>query len=127
MLHAIAVYLVLLVVFRLAGKRTLAQATPFDVVLLLIISEAVQNALVGDDRSLLILEAVQMALKARKPALGLIHHSDRGSQYASEKHVRVLENHGVQISMSRVGMATDDAKREQPASDQSDPSREVHG
>ena len=65
--------------------------------------------------SLLVLEAVQMALKARKPAPGLIHHSDRGSQYASEKYVRTLENHGVQISMSRVGMATDNAKREQPA------------
>ena len=53
--------------------------------------------------------------KSRKPAPGLIHHSDRGSQYASEKYVRVLENHGVQISMSWVGMATDNAKREQPA------------
>ena len=62
--------------------------------------------------SLLVLEAVQMALKTRKPAPDLIHHSDRGSQYASEKYVRVLENHGVQISMSRVGVATDNAKIE---------------
>jgi hypothetical protein len=55
---------------------------------------------------------LQMALKSRKPAPGLIHHSDRGSQYASERYIRTLEKHGVQISMSRVGMATDNAKIE---------------
>ena len=69
--------------------------------------------------SMLVLEALQMALKSRMPAPGLIHHSDRGSQYASEKYIRMLEKHGVHVSMSRVGMATDNAKREQPASDQS--------
>jgi putative transposase len=57
--------------------------------------------------SMLVLEALQMALKTRKPAPGLIHHSDRGSQYASERYIRTLEKHDVQISMSRVGMATD--------------------
>ena len=64
---------------------------------------------------MLVLEALRMALKSRNPAPGLIHHSDRGSQYASEKYIRMLEKHDVQISMSRVGMATDNAKREQPA------------
>jgi putative transposase len=64
--------------------------------------------------SMLVLEALQMALKSRSPAPGLIHHSDRGSQYASERYIRMLEKHDVQISMSRVGMATDNAKREQP-------------
>jgi putative transposase len=62
--------------------------------------------------SLLTLEALQMALTSRQPAAGLIHHSDRGSQYANEKYTRVLEQHGVRISMSRVGMATDNAKIE---------------
>jgi uncharacterized membrane protein YcaP (DUF421 family) len=47
-----AVYLILLVVFRLAGRRTLAQLSSFDFVLLLIISEAAQNAMVGDDYSI---------------------------------------------------------------------------
>ena len=50
-LRAAAVYLVLLLIFRIAGRRTLAQVTTFDFVLLLIISEATQNALVGDDFS----------------------------------------------------------------------------
>lgn len=47
-----AVYLILLVIFRLAGRRTLAQMSSFDFVLLLIISEAAQNAMVGDDFSI---------------------------------------------------------------------------
>ena len=46
-----AVYLMLLVIFRLAGRRTLAQMTSFDLILLLIISEATQNAMIGDDFS----------------------------------------------------------------------------
>jgi uncharacterized membrane protein YcaP (DUF421 family) len=50
-LRAAAVYVVLLIIFRIAGRRTLAQMTTFDFVLLLIISEATQNALVGDDFS----------------------------------------------------------------------------
>ena len=52
MLRAAAVYFFLLVVFRIAGKRTLAQITSFDFVLLLVIGEATQGALVGDDQSL---------------------------------------------------------------------------
>lgn len=51
-IHATTIYLFLMLVFRLAGKRTLAQATSFDLVLLLIISETTQNVLIGEDRSL---------------------------------------------------------------------------
>jgi len=50
-LRGAAVYLVLLVLFRLAGRRTLAQTTPFDLVLVLIISETTQQALMTDDFS----------------------------------------------------------------------------
>ena len=46
------VYLLLLVIFRLAGRRTMAQMTSFDFVLLLIISEATQNAMIGEDYSI---------------------------------------------------------------------------
>jgi uncharacterized membrane protein YcaP (DUF421 family) len=41
-----------MLIFRLAGRRTMAQMTSFDFVLLLIISEATQNAMIGDDYSL---------------------------------------------------------------------------
>src|SRR4051794_30662613 len=51
-LRATVVYAVLLILFRLAGKRTLAEVTTFDFVLLLIISEATQEAMVGSDNSM---------------------------------------------------------------------------
>lgn len=47
-----AIYLVLLIIFRLSGRRTLSEATPFDFVLLLIVAETTQQALLGDDNSL---------------------------------------------------------------------------
>lgn len=50
--RAALVYLFLLLLLRLTGKRTLAQITSFDFVLLLIISEAVQQALIGEDNSM---------------------------------------------------------------------------
>lgn len=46
-----AVYFVLLILFRITGRRTLAQINTFDFVLLLIISEATQNAMIGQDYS----------------------------------------------------------------------------
>lgn len=51
-LRAAVMYGVLLVLFRVSGKRSLAQATTFDFVLLLIVGEATQQALLGDDFSL---------------------------------------------------------------------------
>jgi uncharacterized membrane protein YcaP (DUF421 family) len=51
-IRATVVYLVLLLLFRLSGKRTLAQVTTFDFVLLLIISEATQQAMVDGDNSI---------------------------------------------------------------------------
>ena len=50
--RAAIVYVVLLVLFRIAGKRSLAEVTTFDLVLLLIISEATQSALADQDHSM---------------------------------------------------------------------------
>src|SRR5476651_2482236 len=50
-LRPIAVYAFLIVVLRLAGKRELGQLNPFDLVVLLTISNTVQNAIIGDDNS----------------------------------------------------------------------------
>jgi uncharacterized membrane protein YcaP (DUF421 family) len=52
-LRAIFVYVFLLLMFRLAGRRTLSEMTSFDFVLLLIISEATQNAMIGNDYSII--------------------------------------------------------------------------
>jgi uncharacterized membrane protein YcaP (DUF421 family) len=51
-LRALTIYVILLLVFRLAGRRTLMQMTSFDFVLLLIIGEATQNAILGNDYSI---------------------------------------------------------------------------
>jgi uncharacterized membrane protein YcaP (DUF421 family) len=52
-LRAVAVYAFLLLIFRISGKRSLAQITAFDFVLLLIIGEATQQALLGEDFSII--------------------------------------------------------------------------
>ena len=66
-IRGVAVYLFLLIVFRISGKRTLSQATSFDLVLLLIISETIQQALVDNDHSitngfLLVITLIGMAI-----------------------------------------------------------------
>jgi transposase InsO family protein len=60
----------------------------------------------------LALGALQQAIAARKPAPGLVHHSDRGVQYASEDYVAVLEMHGMIPSMSRPANPYDNASCE---------------
>ena len=67
------------------------------------------------DRTLkatLTIEALQMALTTRKPAPGLVHHSDRGVQYASGDYSDLLKANGIQISMSRCGNPYDNAQCE---------------
>jgi transposase InsO family protein len=57
----------------------------------------------------LTLAALHMALEQRKPTAGLVHHSDRGSQYASNDYTNLLKDRGVKISMSRKGNPWDNA------------------
>lgn len=63
-------------------------------------------------RAELCLDALQMALKQRRPREGLIHHSDRGVQYACTQYRAVLETHGIQCSMSRKADCYDNAVAE---------------
>lgn len=51
-IRGVAIYLILLIIIRLSGRRTMDQATPFDFVLLLIVAETTQQALLGDDFSI---------------------------------------------------------------------------
>src|SRR5260370_6178180 len=51
-IRPMVVYLFLLIAFRVAGKRELGQMTPFDLIVLLTISNVVQNAMIGADNSL---------------------------------------------------------------------------
>jgi transposase InsO family protein len=60
----------------------------------------------------LTLDALTMALRARKPPRGLVHHSDRGSQYASGDYRAALDAAGIDCSMSRRGNCYDNAVAE---------------
>jgi putative transposase len=85
-----------------------------EFVYLAVILDAFSRRVVGWalDRSLeteLTLEALRMALARRRAAPGLVHHSDRGVQYASRHYTQLLQEHGVQISMSRKANPWDNA------------------
>jgi transposase InsO family protein len=60
----------------------------------------------------LTMTALRMALIERQPAPGLVHHSDRGVQYASQDYTEILKQHRATISMSRKGNPYDNAKAE---------------
>ncbi len=60
----------------------------------------------------LVIKALEMALQRRRPAAGLLHHSDQGSPYASAAYQDVLAQHGVTGSMSRRGNCYDNAVME---------------
>lgn len=60
----------------------------------------------------LVCSALQMAIAQRQPSPGLVVHSDRGSQYASEEHRDLLTRHGLVMSMSRKGNCWDNAVME---------------
>ena len=60
----------------------------------------------------LALEALRMALRHRRPKPGLVHHSDRGVQYASRDYTAELQQDGIRISMSRTASPYDNAQAE---------------
>jgi putative transposase len=70
-----------------------------------VIGWALGKTLAGE----LTLSALRMALASRRPSAGLVHHSDRGVQYASHDYTALLQDHEVIISMSRKGNPYDNA------------------
>ena len=60
----------------------------------------------------LVARAFERAVAAQRPSPGLLHHSDRGSQYASDAYRELLRRHGVVPSMSRAGNCYDNARME---------------
>ncbi|KQW28464.1 MULTISPECIES: DUF421 domain-containing protein [Pseudomonas] len=80
-LRATAIYLALLVLFKIAGRRSLAELTTFDFVLLMIIGEATQQALLGDDFSLTNALTVIVTLIAIDVGLSLLKQR---SQWVSQ-------------------------------------------
>jgi uncharacterized membrane protein YcaP (DUF421 family) len=94
-LRAVVVYVVLLGMIRLSGKRTMGQFTPFDVLLIVLLGNAVQNALLGTDNSLiggLLLAAVLIALNW---TTGFFSSRNRGAEKLIEGVPVVLARDGV--------------------------------
>jgi transposase InsO family protein len=60
----------------------------------------------------LVHNAFQMAVACRRPKAGLLHHSDRGSQYTSAGYQAFLKQYGIRVSMSRKGNCYDNAMME---------------
>lgn len=91
--RAAAVYLILLVILRIAGKRTLAQITVFDFILVLIISEATQQALLGDDFSITAAAVVIATLVLLDIALSVLkQNSERVDQIIDDIPVVIVDN-----------------------------------
>jgi putative transposase len=85
-----------------------------EFVYLAVILDAFSRRVIGWalDRRLdteLTLQALRMALGRRRPVPGLVHHSDRGVQYASHDYTQLLQDYGIQISMSRKANPWDNA------------------
>ena len=98
-----------------AGRRRAVPAGQF--VYLAVVLDAFSRKVIGwaladHLEASLTIEALDMALTARNPEPGLIHHSDRGVQYACADYAEKLAARGVLISMSRAGNPYDNAKAE---------------
>lgn len=90
------------------GEGTLYLASVLDVFSRRIVGWSMQKHLKAE----LCMEALEMALKARRPGRDLVHHSDRGVQYACDAYQELLAAHGITCSMSRRGNCYDNAMME---------------
>ena len=118
--HGLPVYPNLVPALKLTGLNQVWVADltyirlALEFVYLAVILDAFSRRVIGWalDRTLeaaLTLEALRMALAQRRPEPGLVHHSDRGVQYASREYTQLLSNYHIQISMSRSGNPWDNA------------------
>ena len=109
-LRAVAIYGVLLLIFRVMGKRSLGQITTFDFILLLIISEAVQNALVGPGYSITNALVLVVTLVVIDQALSLVKSRSPRMDRALEGMPVVIVAHGRPLAdrMSRESVGVDD-------------------
>ncbi|MED5618656.1 DUF421 domain-containing protein [Ideonella sp. BN130291] len=98
-LRSAAIYFFLLVLFRIAGQRTLSELSNFDLVLLLIVSEATQNALIGDDFSvvngmtaILTLVLIDLALAYAKKRVPRVEKLVEGTPVIVVAHGKLLRD-----------------------------------
>jgi uncharacterized membrane protein YcaP (DUF421 family) len=93
-IRALGIYIILMLVFRISGKRSLAQITTFDFVLLLIISEATQQAMLGNDFSMTNAMLVIVTLVGLDVGLSIVQHRFPGFGKWVDSMPLVLINDG---------------------------------
>ena len=108
--RTLVVYLVLFVAIRVAGKREIGQMTPFDLVVLLVISNAVQNAMLGPDNSLNggILAALSLLVVNRLVARFGLRSAWLQEQLVGQPTVLVNDGQLIQENLRREGVSDDE-------------------
>ncbi|CBG88257.1 DUF421 domain-containing protein [Citrobacter rodentium] len=109
-LRAVAIYLILLIVIKIAGRRTLMQMTSFDLILLLIISEATQQALLGEDFSVTGAMLTIITLVVVDILFGYLKKKIPGAENVIDGAPVILVDHGVahQDKLQKVSISCDD-------------------
>lgn len=107
-LRAVAIYFVLLVLFRVLGKRSLSELSSFDFILFLIISEAIQNALVDDDKSvvmgmtvILTFLMLDLVISILKKKFSVLERFAEGVPLILVDHGKVVEKHLTKARVTR--------------------------
>ena len=119
-IRGLAVYLFVYVVFRVLGKRSLAEITTFDFVLLLIISETTTDALIGEDYSLMGCFIMVCTLVATDYLFSLIKGSSKWFELFSEGAPLVIVDNGKPLKKRMEKSKVDE-------SDVLEAAREMHG
>ena len=110
MLRTVVVYVFILVGFRLSGKREVGQLAPYEFALILLIANAVQNAMVGPDTSLLGGLAAALVLLSLNYALGLLAARNRKVEklLRGRAHILVLRGHIYQEALDAEHVSHED-------------------
>ncbi|SDU95653.1 DUF421 domain-containing protein [Pseudomonas mucidolens] len=103
-LRAAAIYLVLMILFKIGGRRSMAELTTFDLVLLMVIGEATQQALLGDDFSLINATLVIVTLIAIDIGCSLVKQRSKWFSRLLDGGPTVLVEHG-QVLYKRLKQA----------------------
>ncbi|WP_334187939.1 DUF421 domain-containing protein [Noviherbaspirillum sp.] len=93
-LRAVGIYFVLILLFRLLGNRSMSDLSAFDFILFLIVSEAIQNALVDDDKSVVMGMAVILTFVMLDLGLSILKRRYRFVEKIAEGVPVVLVDHG---------------------------------
>lgn len=93
-IRPLVVYAILLIIFRVANRREMAQATLFDFLIILLISNVVQNAMIGDDNSILGASAGAVTLMLLSTLLNRITARSRKARRMLEGQPVLLIDHG---------------------------------